>query len=319
MPVLQEAATRGTKGSSRGLGSQYEIKTTVYVRNGILLTISPSNLPRKTASDFIKEFENRFTTNGLQDSYKHVVSAAAKTKVSKLAFRDLRVISWPTKTALVVDYPLLTSEDGLFEMRGCFGLCKGKGSSKVWTRINPLPVTSKYPIRSLSQVGDLCKQFRCIANRANSWTISNVFDTLPTNFQIVDQWGVQVTILGIENSYLQEHFEKLNEDEITARDILADNGLDSFLTKCSKHIADFDLPLSEYAIAGGGPTEHTWFKMKFLVILPSGQTAQRPVLFFLRDLPQFTEIVGFAYDDSASRNLAIRAGAEMSNMIGPWI
>jgi len=237
-------------------------------------------------------------------------------------------VGWErANTTLVLDCPRLTIPyaGSIFEMRTCLAICTSKDpktSSEVWSRLCPPVDMPDIPSRlEMDQVPALCPWFRKITNGSTEWAFEKLREILPRHLRdsrLKTEGIIKATILGITDSDLAAPFERLYEEEITAANLLQDAALDQKLTSYCKNVSDIDGTLGSYT-KQTGLHKPTWFKIPLCVVLSGGEIAYRIALFFMRDVEGYSEIIGLAYDDSERGDIALRAGAKLSKIIGRWI
>ncbi len=301
-----------------------QILVTVYVRDGMLLSVDPRNPNKSIALTVREELKAKFEE--WKADYKSTIALAAKVNISELSFNQTEGVRFHREgSTLVVDYPRLSCSDSKtgFEVRTCFAICTGKKSSKAWTRITlPVGSQSMSPRVHIDKVKELYLLFQEIADSSVEWAYSKMDKTLTQYMQnsaIRRKGIVRVKILGIKDDSLAGPFERLREPDTTAKDILQDMDIDKKLTFYCKYISDVDGMLSSYTGGKQSPKEHSWFKITLWVELQNGYMEPRVVLFLMRELKEFTEVIGLAYDDSVNGDLALRAGAAFSRRAGIWI
>ena len=307
------------------LGSDKSVSTTVYVRNGRLLRFDDKNPDKKEASRLLEPLLERLEVS--RADYIKSVATALGVSVSRVeALGERPRLAWEDK-ALVLDYPLLQISGGerVLEMRLCFAICTAKASTKIWARVN-MPVghaTQSVRVRT-DEVPGLCKELRAISNSVIEWGHAELATMVSERLderEISMKADVKATILGIRDHQLEEGFERLDEAEFTAAKLLVnDSKLDERLTEYCQKISSIDEShrLSDYTrrpVAG----RVAWFKMPTSAVLAGGGIVRRTVLFLMRDSNGHVEIIGLAYDDSEKGDIAVRAGAALSKVIGPWI
>jgi hypothetical protein len=307
--------------------AEYETQTltTLYVRHGLLMSFAPEKPSPEIATTLLDDFKSKLQK--WQSSYKKSISSAAKVSVSKLEFvNDYIRLGWEKgETTLILDYPRLRISDGgsIFETRTCLAICTtDKGSPKIWSRVTlPVDIPEISSRLEMDQVPDLCPRFRDIADESIKWAYSKMQEILTSHLpdsRLETKGTIKVAILGIADSDLASPFERLCRDEVSAADVLRDAAFDRKLTSYCQKVSHIDGMLSSYA----KQTEHhnsIWFKIPLSVLLSGGETTDRVVLFFMRDVKGYSEIIGFAYDDAERGDIALRAGAKLSKIIGPWI
>lgn len=292
-----------------------------------MISFGPENPTKKIAQALVNDFKSRLQQ--WDASYKECVSSVAKVRASKLKFvpDDLHLRWEKATTTLVLDYPRLTiSYDGsIYEMRTCLAICTrkaSKASSKIWGRVSlPVDVSGIPPRIRVDQVPDLCPWFRYIADGAIGWAFDKIREIMPQhlpNSELETKGIIKATILGIADSDLAAPFEQLCGEGVTASNMLRDAALDQKLTSYCQKVSAIDGMLSSYTEQTGFH-KPTWFKIPLYAVLSGGEIVNRIVLFFMRDVEGYSEIIGLAYDDSERGDLALRAGAKLSKIIGPWI
>lgn len=288
-----------------------------------MISFGPKNPAPEIAEALVNDFKSRLQQ--WEASYNECVSSAANVSASALKFvdNDLR-LGWE-ETTFVLDCPRLRiSDDGnIFEMRTCLAICTGKASSKIWSRVTlPVDIPDISPRLRMGQVPDLCPWFRDIADGANGWAFDRIQEILPKHLpdsRLETTGVIKATILGIKGgSDLAAQFERLHEEEITAADVLQNATLDQNLTSYCQMVSAIDGMLSSYT-KQTGLNKPAWFKIPLCAVLSGGEIAYRIVLFFMRDTKGYSEIIGLAYDDSEKGDIALRAGAKLGKIIGPWI
>lgn len=296
--------------------------TTLYVRHGLLMSLGSKSLTREIAEALIDDFKSRWEHR--KASYKECVSLAAKVSVSALEFTDDDFyLEWKEPT-FTCNWPRIRISDGesIFDVRTCLAICISKASSKFWSRVTlPVDKPGTSPRLRWGQVSGLCPRFRDIADKSNRWAFDEIREILPNHLpdsRPATRGIIKATILGIADSKLVAPFEQLYDEEVTAANVLQDPALDQKLTAYCRNVSDIVGTLSSYTkqTALNSPI---WFKIPMCAVLSGGETAHRIVLFLMRDVEGYSEIIGLACDDSEKGDIALRAGAKLGKIIGQWI
>lgn len=305
--------------------SESRTPTTLYVRHCSRLSFNHNTPTKYTANALLEDFCDRFKQ--WEDSYKDSISSLPKLSGSTLEFAEdgCRPLRWE-RSSRVLDCPRLRiSYGGLtIETRICLAICTtNTASSKIWARVTlPVDVPGISPRIMMGQVSKLCPQFREIADTSVDWVLSKLFEILPNhlpNSTHKHKGIVKATILGVMDDDMAEPFESLYEEGVTAADVLKDTTLDSKLTSYCKRVSSIEGMLSTYNDKQTETSNLFWYKIPLWTTLYEGEIVPRAVLFYVRDLADYSEIIGLTCDDSKRGNLALRAGAKLSNIIGHWI
>jgi hypothetical protein len=328
MPALTRSEYPEVYHSNAAVGRPYHenaILTTLYVRHGLLVFFSDRNPDKEEAPRLLKGFRDRLPE--WEDDYKERVASAVDVKGPEAKFADADpCLNWQGD-AYVLDCRRLTIPHSgtVFETRLCLAICTGTASSKIWSRVS-LPMDSpdvSSRVR-VDEVPSLCPWFRAIAESSIIWGFDKLRAILPSYLpgrELHVKATVKATSMGILDDVLRPPFEQLRKEGAKARDLLmADTAFDTTLTSYCQKVSSID-DGKTLSHCGEAPNMggYVWFKMPLCAVLTDGEVVDRVVLYLMRGIKGYIEVVGLAYDDSERGDLVFRSGAALSKVIGPWI
>ncbi|HEV7485501.1 MAG TPA: hypothetical protein VGQ65_07440 [Thermoanaerobaculia bacterium] len=195
-------------------------------------------------------------------------------------------------------------------LRNCAALCVHDFSSKIWTRINPVP-PKELPVDSLPEVLD---RYRSLANLCGEWfhsELKKISNDLLAGPRAANDGALEVTTVGLRVDDAGERGEDFDAwlfDSNGAPQIDKED-FQKFMTQGA--VLDYDIrEVAKHESVA------FWTPMTTAVRLANGDLASRSAMYLVRLIgDDMTQAVGIAFDDSEAGDLASEVALKMSRVL----
>jgi len=195
-------------------------------------------------------------------------------------------------------------------IRNCAALCVHDFSSKIWTRINPVP-NQELPVDSLPAV---LERYRSLAKVCGDWfhsELKTIAGALLAGPRVANDGVLEVTTIGLRVNDIGERGEDFDAwlFDSNSTPQLDNDDVQKFMTEAA--VLEYDVrDVAEHE------TVAFWTPMTTAVRLANGDLASRSALYLVRLIGKdMTQAVGVGYDDSEAGDLASEVALKMSRVL----